>query len=146
MHTRHNLNYNQPTMSESTQPKPLLKSRTIAVNIVIILSTFIPAVGDWVKANPDDTLIMLGAVNVILRLVTKERVVLWSKSAPLLLACLFLLPSCQHAQAEIDALATQTPLPVPGFEPLHDATGTQTLLHTPSEVEALRNLQPLPLE
>ena len=57
--------------------KPLLKSKTLAVNIVIILGSFLPAVGEWVKANPADTLCLLGAVNIILRLATRAKVILW---------------------------------------------------------------------
>lgn len=129
-------------------PKPLLKSRTIAVNIVIILGSFIPAVGEWIKANPDDTLIMLGAVNIILRLVTKERVVLWSKTAVGLLAFAVLaavtLPGCRHDPAEVRALQNLEPLPVPGYESLPLLAPSAPSVLSPEE-HALKTLTPLPL-
>lgn len=133
---------------EETKPKPLLKSRTIAVNIVIIIGSFIPPVGEWIKANPEDTLIMLGAVNIILRLITKERVVLWSKTSVGLLAlgllCLFTLPACRHNPAEVRALESLDPLPVPGFE--HVIPSVPSVPSVPSpEVRALEALDPLPV-
>lgn len=59
--------------------KTMLKSKTLAINIVIILASFVPAVGAWVQANPADTLCLLGAVNIILRLATKSRLALWKE-------------------------------------------------------------------
>ena len=61
--------------------KPLLKSKTIAVNAVIIAASLIPGVGDWVQSHPAETLTLLGAVNIILRLVTKEKLSLWGSES-----------------------------------------------------------------
>lgn len=57
--------------------KPLLLSKTIAVNVMIALASLWPPVGQWVEANSGDAVVLLCAANVILRLVTKSRITLW---------------------------------------------------------------------
>ena len=57
--------------------KPILKSKTIAVNAVMLLAPLVPGIGPWVSANPEAAVTLLAAANIVLRLVTKERVTLW---------------------------------------------------------------------
>lgn len=58
--------------------KPILKSKTLAVNALILAASFIPGVGEWVQAHPAEALTLLGAANIVLRLLTKEKLCLWS--------------------------------------------------------------------
>jgi hypothetical protein len=72
----------ETTPATTTKPaapaKPIFKSRTLVINAAIIVASFIPAIADWVSDNPTDTLALLGAGNVVLRLITKSRVCLWA--------------------------------------------------------------------
>jgi len=57
--------------------KPFFQSKTMIVNAIIALSTLVPAVGDIVKAHPDLVVSGVGFINIILRIVTKEKIVLF---------------------------------------------------------------------
>lgn len=59
--------------------KSIFKSKTAIVNALVALAGFIPGVGSWVSENPTATVTLIGAVNIILRLVTKSKVVLFDK-------------------------------------------------------------------
>lgn len=58
--------------TQSTTPTgtPFYLSRTFWVNLVALLSLIVPAVRDWLAANPVEFVSALGAVNVLLRFVT----------------------------------------------------------------------------
>ena len=64
---------------ESTAPKPVFKSKTLIVNAIVAVASLYPPVGEWVSANPDTALQGLALINLILRLVTKGKVVLFNK-------------------------------------------------------------------
>lgn len=53
--------------------KPWL-SKTLWTNLLLALVAFIPSVGEWVGNNPQVVLFFFGAVNMVLRLVTKDKV------------------------------------------------------------------------
>ena len=61
--------------------KTLFKSKTAALAFVTALagaaSHFVPAVGEWVTANASIILSVLGVVALGLRLVTKDKIVLF---------------------------------------------------------------------
>ena len=64
--------------------KSLFQSKTIAVATVTsvagVVATFIPSVGEFITANAAGILVTLGAVNFVLRLVTKDKVALFPES------------------------------------------------------------------
>lgn len=64
----------QPTL----QTKSIFASKTAVVNGLIMLSTLWPPVGNLVKAHPELTLLAVPALNVALRMITKDRVVLFN--------------------------------------------------------------------
>lgn len=49
---------------------PWYLSRTLWINVVALLSMLVPAVRDWLAANPVEFASALGAINVLLRFVT----------------------------------------------------------------------------
>lgn len=53
--------------------KPWL-SKTLWTNLLLALVAFIPTVGEFVGKNPQVVLFFFGAVNMVLRLVTKDKV------------------------------------------------------------------------
>lgn len=98
-------------MDTNPASKSFLKSKTFWLNALAVVSTLIPAVGEWVEANPVEILAVLAAVNVLLRFVTSGKISLgWDsdgasgKASGLLLAlgCTglavsgFSLTSCSH--------------------------------------------------
>jgi len=54
--------------------KPIWQSKTVWVNLILALSAFIPGVGHFVRANPESVMAIFSVINVILRLVTKDKV------------------------------------------------------------------------
>jgi hypothetical protein len=56
------------------QSKKLWKSKTLWVNLVMAVAAFIPGVGEMISQNPEAAGSLVAVVNVILRLVTKEKV------------------------------------------------------------------------
>jgi hypothetical protein len=64
--------------TEPIQPKPIFKSKTIIVNVVIALSALLPPVQQFVQAHPTETLLGLTAINTGLRYITKGRLVLFA--------------------------------------------------------------------
>lgn len=114
-------------MSETTPPaapvsptKSILASKTLWLQIIMIALGFFPPALAWLKANPVDALVAIGALNVLVRFATSGKVSLFpglSESAtadpgqgdsgggsgwpmPLLVTCAtaglmgFCLPSC----------------------------------------------------
>jgi len=65
--------------------KTIFKSKTAAVAFITTLSglvgTFIPAVGEWVQSNVTAILTGVGFLNVVLRLVTKDKVTIFGGDA-----------------------------------------------------------------
>lgn len=49
----------------------------MVVNAIVLVSSFVPAINEWVSSHPTETMAILGAVNIVLRLVTKEKVQLF---------------------------------------------------------------------
>lgn len=49
-------------------------SKTVILNTVALVATFIPAVGEWLKANPVEVVSALAALNVLLRFVTSGKI------------------------------------------------------------------------
>lgn len=64
-------------MPDDTSPKPIFESKTAIVNLIIALAPFYPPVQEWVSANPAETLAIIGLLNLALRWITKQRVVLY---------------------------------------------------------------------
>lgn len=96
-------------MNTPTAPaaKPFWTSKTFWLNTLALVSTLIPAVGEWVKANPVEFAQAMAAANVLLRFITSGKISLgWdpdgsTKVLPLLLlgctwvgVCGFSLTSC----------------------------------------------------
>ena len=72
-----------------TNMKPIWTSKTMLFNLLLSLSLLWPPANQWLLTHPNETLALIVATNVILRLVTKDKVVL----IPLLLLTCF-MPSC----------------------------------------------------
>ena len=61
-------------MNES---KSIFKSKTAGVSLLIMLAALYPPVGQVVATHPQETLVVLGVANLILRLATKKKVQLF---------------------------------------------------------------------
>ena len=57
--------------------KNIIASKTLWVQVVAVVSTFIPAVGEFLRANPEGFVAALAAVNVLVRFATSGRVTLF---------------------------------------------------------------------
>jgi hypothetical protein len=63
---------------ETTLPnKGILKSKTFWVQVLSVLTALVPAVQQWIKANPVEFLAALAAVNVLVRFATSGKVTLF---------------------------------------------------------------------
>lgn len=60
------------------QTKPLEGRKTLIVNAIVAASALFPPVAEFVQANPQLVLAVLGGVNLVLRFVTKGKVRLFS--------------------------------------------------------------------
>lgn len=56
--------------TKQTTSTPWYLSRTLWINVAALLSLLVPAVRDWLTANPVEFTSALGAINVLLRFVT----------------------------------------------------------------------------
>ncbi|MBS5509392.1 MAG: hypothetical protein KHX31_12240 [Akkermansia sp.] len=56
--------------TKQTTSTPWYLSRTLWINVAALLSLLVPAVRDWLTANPVEFTSVLGAINVLLRFVT----------------------------------------------------------------------------
>lgn len=54
--------------------KPAWQSKTLWVNLIMAIGAFIPVVGVWIQAHPDLFAGMFSVINVILRLLTKDKI------------------------------------------------------------------------
>lgn len=66
------------TPANSAPTKSVFTSKTAIINVVIALGAAYPPVGRWVQANPQVTLMAVGALNVVLRSVTHHRLTLFN--------------------------------------------------------------------
>jgi hypothetical protein len=58
----------------SVESKKPWESKTNWTALLLALSAFVPAVGEWVKANPDTTLQIIGGLFVVLRMLSKGKI------------------------------------------------------------------------
>lgn len=56
--------------------KSLFKSRTFYFNVLMALSPLVPAVNAWLVANPAMFASIWGGLGIVLRMLTKDKVVL----------------------------------------------------------------------
>jgi len=56
--------------------KSVLKSKTFWFGLATALAPLIPSIGEFIKANAAQVSMVWGAASILLRLVTKDRVVL----------------------------------------------------------------------
>jgi hypothetical protein len=61
-------------LTQVEESKKLYKSKTLWVNLVMAVAAFIPGVGEWVAGNTEAAGAIVAGINVVLRLVTKEKV------------------------------------------------------------------------
>jgi len=57
--------------------KNLLQSKTFWVQIIAFIAALLPVVQEWIAKNPESTIAVLGAVNVLVRFATSGRVTLF---------------------------------------------------------------------
>lgn len=62
-------------LSETT--KSPLRSKTIWLNLLALISLFVPPARDWLEANPVQAVVALGALNTLVRFATRDRVSLF---------------------------------------------------------------------
>lgn len=61
------------------EPKPAWQSKTLIVNAVLALSAlFLPSVGDWVQGHGTEVGLVFAGLNMVLRLLTKKPVDIFS--------------------------------------------------------------------
>ena len=64
--------------------KNIFKSKTAALALITTLAgvagQFYPAVAEWTTAHSSDILVALGAVAMVLRLVTKDKITLFPQA------------------------------------------------------------------
>jgi len=56
--------------------KSILKSKTFWVNLIAAIAPLIPSVKEFIVGNPEAVMMSLGTIGMVLRLVTKGKVVL----------------------------------------------------------------------
>ena len=59
--------------------KPIFKSKTVIVNLLVAASGLIPQVREYVAESPETVVTLIAAANIILRTVTKGKVSLFKK-------------------------------------------------------------------
>lgn len=62
-------------IADTTPAVPFYLSKTLITNAIIAVGALIPAVREWVSANPETTLIVVSSVGAFLRFVTRGRIV-----------------------------------------------------------------------
>ena len=63
-----------------TESKSIFKSKTLAVNLIVMLASLYPPVGATVAAHPQVAVLALGVANLLLRFATKKKVSLFPES------------------------------------------------------------------
>ena len=61
----------------TTAPKPIFKSKTVLVNAAAAAAVFYPPITAVVQSNPEATIGLFALLNLILRLVTRQKVALF---------------------------------------------------------------------
>jgi hypothetical protein len=69
-------------MTNNHPMKNILQSKTFWLNFIAALVAFVPAVKDWLAANPETALSALAAANVLVRFVTSGKVSLFGSEEP----------------------------------------------------------------
>lgn len=69
-------------MTDDSPMKNILQSKTFWVNFIAALVAFLPAVKDWLAANPETALSALGAANILMRFVTSGKISLLGSEEP----------------------------------------------------------------
>ena len=67
-----------PVLRETS--KPLIKSKTIWLNLLALGALAVPPAQAWLAANPEAALALLGAANVLVRLATRDRIELFPET------------------------------------------------------------------
>lgn len=67
----------EPEKTNDVPTKPLLKSKTVVVNLVLAALALLPQAQDLLRDNASDAIAVVTAINVLLRLVTKRKIALW---------------------------------------------------------------------
>ena len=58
--------------------KPSYLSKTLWVNfLAAVFAIVFPPVTDWIAANPEAVISIFAGINILLRIVTKDKVQLW---------------------------------------------------------------------
>jgi hypothetical protein len=65
--------------SAPSAPKSVLRSRTVWVQLVMLVASLWPAGQAWLVANPVEAAAVLAAVNVLVRFTTSGRIYLFSR-------------------------------------------------------------------
>lgn len=63
-----------PTSAAGPAAKPLVKSKTFWLQIIVFASSFLPVVQEWLTTNPVPVISALAALGVLVRFVTHGRV------------------------------------------------------------------------
>ncbi len=59
------------------ETKPIYLSKTVWANVILAAAAFIPAVNEYLQANPEILGLGFALVNTLLRLITKDKVELF---------------------------------------------------------------------
>ena len=56
------------------ESKKAWQSKTVWINLIAAIAAFIPAGAEWVQSHEQAFLIGFSAINIVLRLVTKDKI------------------------------------------------------------------------
>lgn len=62
-----------------TKSKPIFKSKTAAVSALLMIGSFFDPVNKFLSESPQTSLLLIGLLYGLLRLITKDRVVLYAE-------------------------------------------------------------------
>ena len=54
--------------------KPFWQSKTLWINLIMALAAFIPGAAEWISGHPEIMSIAFVAINIVLRLVSKDQI------------------------------------------------------------------------
>jgi hypothetical protein len=57
--------------------KSVFSSKTMWINFAMAIASLFPPVKEWVESNPDNSIVLLASVNMILRYITQQKVSLF---------------------------------------------------------------------
>ena len=69
-----------PNDSKTEPPKPIWESKTAAFNGLVALSMLVPSVAAWVSAHVLLVTLFITGANVVLRIATKGRVIVYPEA------------------------------------------------------------------